>query len=86
MPVKGQILVDPTTGDTCEFLETADGRRKGNGSGLMQELVSLRYLESKAFLSGPPVWVQKLMMRFLAPLGRLLGYRAVYSKYSGIEK
>jgi len=185
MPVKGQILVDPTTGDTYEFLETAadtngsrcsfrsttnrrgplvpahfhllqdetfevlsgeltileegvsrklgagekatllrnkphnhyndsdepltyiqsvspaldfeylvenlvglsgDGKRKGNGFGLMQELVSLRYLESKAFLAGPPVWLQKIMMKTIAPMGRLLGYRAVYAKYSGFDK
>lgn len=65
---------------------SADGKRKGDGFGLMQELVSLRYLDSKAFLAGPPVWLQKIMMNLLAPIGRLLGYRAVYAKYSGIEK
>lgn len=65
---------------------SADGKRKGDGFGLMQELVTLRYLDSKAFLAGLPVWLQRIMMRTLAPIGRMLGYRAVYTKYSGFEK
>jgi quercetin dioxygenase-like cupin family protein len=64
----------------------ADGKMKNGKAGLVQELVTLRYLDSKAFLSDIPVNVQKLLMNTIAPIARLFGYRAVYKKYSGIEK
>ncbi len=51
-----------------------------------QKIVSLRYLESKALLSDKPIYIQKFLMYFLAPIARLLGYRALYKKYTGIEK
>jgi quercetin dioxygenase-like cupin family protein len=53
---------------------------------LLQALVAQRYMESKAFLAFPPVPVQKGLAFLLAPIARLLGYRAVYAKYSGFEK
>ena len=37
------------------------------------------------YLTKPPLLVQKVMFGVLAPVGRLLGYRAHYSKYSGWE-
>ncbi len=64
----------------------ADGKGKNGKFGLMQELVTLRYLDSKSFLADIPVPVQKLLMYTVAPLGRLFGYRAIYKKYSGVEK
>jgi len=64
----------------------ADGKARNGKYGLLQELVSLKYLDSKSYLADVPIGVQKLLMAVLAPLGRLLGYRAVYKKYSGIEK
>ncbi len=64
----------------------ADGKSKNGKYGLVQELVSLKYLDSKSFLADIPVGVQKLLMNTIAPIGRLFGYRAVYKKYSGIEK
>lgn len=64
----------------------ADGKSKNGKYGLVQELVSLKYLDSKSFLADIPVGVQKLLMNTIAPIGRLLGYRAIYKKYSGIEK
>lgn len=63
-----------------------DGKSKNGSYGLVQELVSLRYLDSKTFLADIPVWVQKILMHTIAPIGRLLGYRAIYRRYSGIEK
>ena len=63
-----------------------DGKMPDGKAGLIQELVTLKYLESKSFLSEIPVGVQKLLMYVVAPVGRLLGYRAIYKKYSGIEK
>ena len=64
----------------------ADGKSKNGKYGLVQELVSLKYLDSKSFLADIPVGVQKLLMNTIAPIGRLFGYRAIYKKYSGIEK
>lgn len=64
----------------------ADGKSKNGQYGLIQQLVSLRYLDSKSYLADIPVGVQKLLMYVLAPVGRLMGYRAIYKKYSGIEK
>jgi quercetin dioxygenase-like cupin family protein len=64
----------------------ADGKGKNGKYGLIQELVTLRYLDSKAFLADIPVGLQKLMMKTIAPVARLFGYRAIYRKYSGIEK
>ncbi len=64
----------------------ADGKSKNGKYGLIQELVTLRYLDSKTFLADIPLGVQKILMHTLAPIGRLLGYRAIYKKYSGIEK
>ncbi len=64
----------------------ADGKSKNGKYGLVQELVTLKYLDSKSYLADMPVGVQKLLANIIAPIGRLLGYRAIYKKYSGIEK
>lgn len=64
----------------------ADGKSKNGKYGLMQELVTLKYLDSKTFLADMPLGLQKFLMRTIAPIGRLLGYRAIYKKYSDIEK
>ena len=64
----------------------ADGKSKNGKYGLVQELVTLKYLDSKSYLAGIPVGVQKLLMNTVGPIGRLFGYRAIYKKYSGIEK
>jgi quercetin dioxygenase-like cupin family protein len=64
----------------------SDGKIKNGQAGLVQELVTLKYLDSKAFLADIPVGVQKILMNTIAPIARLLGYRAIYKKYSGIEK
>jgi quercetin dioxygenase-like cupin family protein len=63
-----------------------DGKMPNGKAGLMQELVTLKYLDSKSFLSDIPLGVQKLLMYVVAPVGRMMGYRAIYKKYSGIEK
>jgi len=64
----------------------ADGKSKNGKYGLVQELVTLKYLDSKSYLADIPMGIQKLLMHTIAPIGRLLGYRAIYKKYSGIEK
>lgn len=64
----------------------ADGKSKNGNYGLVQELVTLKYLDSKTLLADIPVGIQKMLMYIIAPLGRLFGYRAIYKKYSGVEK
>jgi len=64
----------------------ADGKSKNGKYGLVQELVTLKYIDSKAFLADIPLGIQKVMMNTVAPIARLFGYKAIYKKYSGIEK
>jgi quercetin dioxygenase-like cupin family protein len=64
----------------------SDGKSKNGKFGLVQELVSLKYLDSKSYLANIPVGIQNILMNIIAPIGRLLGYRAIYKKYSDIEK
>lgn len=65
---------------------SSDGKRPNGKSSLLQELVILRYIDSKTFLAGIPIFLQKVLMNILGPIGRAMGYRAIYRKYSGIEK
>lgn len=65
---------------------SSDGKSKKGRFGLLQEMVSLKYFESETYLASIPKGLQRFLMRILAPLGRKMGYRAVYKKYSGIEK
>lgn len=41
---------------------------------------------NEGHLTKPPLFVQKAMFGVLAPVGRLLGYKAHYPKYSGLEE
>jgi quercetin dioxygenase-like cupin family protein len=65
---------------------TMDGKMKNGKAGLIQELVTVKYLDSKSYLADMPVLPQKILMNIVAPIARLFGYRAIYKKYSGIEK
>ena len=49
----------------------------------LQSVVMAR--EHDTYLGGPPIWLQKPLIAALASIGRLLGYRARYEKYSGPE-
>jgi quercetin dioxygenase-like cupin family protein len=64
----------------------ADGKSNKGKYSLIQNMVSLKYLDSKSYLADIPLGFQKVLINTLAPIGRLLGYRAIYKKYSGIEK
>jgi quercetin dioxygenase-like cupin family protein len=65
---------------------TTDGKMKNGKAGFIQDLVTLRYLDSKTFLANVPIAFQKILMNLVGPVGRRLGYRAIYKKYSEIEK
>ncbi len=91
MATKGHVLTNPHTRDIFEFIETliglaCDGKMPNGKAGLMQELVTLKYIDSKAFLASIPLGLQKVLMNVLGPIGRLMGYRATYNKYTSIEK
>ncbi|SRR5688572_5958585 len=64
----------------------SDSRRRDGKLSMVQQLVTLKYLDSKSFLADISPRVQILLMNTIAPVARLFGYRAIYKKYSGIEK
>lgn len=74
------------------FFETLYGLArdgKTNESGvpnLLQQAVTLNGVnKSEIYLAWPPIPVQKVFLAALAPVGRLLGYRDYYPKYSEAE-
>ena len=76
--------------DTETFFETffglaRDGKTNAKGiPGLLQIAVAFRDLgDSCPQLVKPPPSVQRGVFTVLAPIGRLVGRRAVYPKYSG---
>ena len=65
---------------------TIDGKMPNGKAGLVQELVTLKYLDSKSYLANIPQGTQRFLMNVVGPIGRMFGYRAIYKKYSDIEK
>jgi quercetin dioxygenase-like cupin family protein len=74
--------------DIERFLETLfglamDGRLNKDGQPrFLQVMVWLRAVQNKTYLADIPVSIQKLLSFLLAPLAKMLGYKAFYSKYS----
>lgn len=64
----------------------ADGKSKNGKYGIIQELVTLKYLDSKSYLADIPLGIQIILMNIIGPIAHFFGYRAIYKKYSGIEK
>lgn len=75
--------------DTETFFETffglaADGKVSPNGMpNPLQTAVLARAYRREMQLAPPAQWVLGPLAMLLAPLGRALGYRARYEKYSG---
>ena len=74
------------------FFETAyglarDGKTNKNGvPNLLQQAVTLNGInKGEIYLASPPVALQKALLATLAPVGKLLGYRDHYPKYSAPE-
>ncbi len=89
-PVIYKHTVEPAL-DFDYFIENlvglaADGKSNNGRYGLVQELVTLKYLDGTTYLADLPLGIQKIMMNIIAPVARLFGYRALYKKYSAIEK
>jgi hypothetical protein len=65
-----------------------DGKTDENGApNLLQQAVTLHGINrGEIYLASPPVPVQKVILAVLTPVGRLLGYRDHYQRYSGVER
>ena len=46
---------------------------------LLGMALALHTFKDHLYLTGPPIWLQKLLFATLAPLARLAGYRALSS-------
>ncbi len=81
MAKRGEVIHNPVTGETIIFRQTAgdtDGR-------LLQIALLAGNYQMKTCITSVPILMQKALP-VLAPLARLLGYKAVYKTYSGFEK
>jgi mannose-6-phosphate isomerase-like protein (cupin superfamily) len=66
-----------------EFFETLFGLyNDGNGGNRLRMAVLLRAHRGEGYLADIPIPVQKAMIAILAPIGRLLGYKPHYARYS----
>lgn len=85
--LRARVEVRPAL-EIAEFLETvyglaADGKTNAKGipNPLQMAVIADHYWETNHLVS-PPAPIQKLVFSLLAPLGRLVGYRAFYPEYS----
>jgi len=64
-----------------------DGKTDRNGvPNLLQQAVTLNGINrGEIYLASPPVPVQKMVLAALAPVGKLLGYKDHYRKYSAAD-
>jgi len=71
-----------------ELFANIYGLCSDNGSlpNLLQMAVLVDEHWDEGHLTRPPLLVQKMMFKALAPVGRRLGYKAHYPKYSSLEE
>jgi len=64
-----------------------DGKTDENGTAnLLQVAVALNGLhKGEIYPATPPIALQKALFALLSPVGKLVGYRDHYPKYSGAE-
>jgi quercetin dioxygenase-like cupin family protein len=74
------------------FFETLYGSARDGKVGekgasfLLQQAVTLTGVnKGEIYRASPPILVQKVLLAALAPVGRMLGYKDHYPKYSGME-
>ena len=63
-----------------------DGKVKGGKLPFLQAMVTAKYLDSQSRLAAIPPGLQNVLINIIAPIARLFGYRAIYKKYTGVEK
>ena len=59
--------------------------QKGTLPNLLQMAVLIDEHWDEGYLTKPPLFAQKAMFKALVPIGKLLGYKAHYPKYGGLE-
>ncbi len=64
----------------------ADGKSRNSIRVKIQQLVMLKYLDSVTYAAGIPIRLQKWLADLIAPIARNYGYRAIYRRYSNLEK
>ncbi len=63
-----------------------DGKVKEGKLPFLQAMVTGKYLDSPSRLASIPLGLQNVLINLLGPIARLFGYRAIYKKYTGVEK
>jgi quercetin dioxygenase-like cupin family protein len=74
-----EYLIDSILGLTKDK-KIIDGNPK-----FLQVMVWLRHYNARTYLAKVPVAAQNFLAFFLAPVGRLKGYKAAYKEYSGVD-
>jgi hypothetical protein len=69
---------------TGEALESEVNPNSGLPNPLQWAVISREY-EDELYLASPPLLVQRVRFGLLAQIGKLLGYKARYPKYSAAE-
>ncbi len=90
---KARVLLELRPALNTEiFFETlyglaTDGNTDENGvANLLQTAVALNGLyKGEIYLATPPIAVQQALFALLSPVGKLVGYRDHYPKYSGAD-
>lgn len=65
---------------------TIDHQVKGGKFGLVQQLVTSKYIDSKSYVAGIPISVQNFLMNLVGPIAKLFGVKALYAEYCGMDK
>lgn len=88
-PARFIAEVRPASEGFVAFIETLyglarDGKTNKRGlPGPLQAAVLFDAYRDEIAPASPPLPVQRILFRVLAPVGRLLGFRAIYPEYSG---
>ncbi|AEV98806.1 hypothetical protein A4D02_09670 [Niastella koreensis] len=61
-----------------------DDKTKADGTPAFLQLMSMANTY-EIYVAGPPLWLQKVMGVVLGGIGRLLGYKKYYKKYSSLS-
>lgn len=61
----------------------AEGKVPNGQCAFLQLMVWGKTLRTKSYIASVPIGIQKILSYLLAPIGRLMGYKAAYQKYSG---
>lgn len=76
--------------DVDLFLENifgldAEGKVPRGQPAFLQLMVWGKKFQCKAYVASVPLGIQKVLTFILAPVGRLLGYKAIYKRFSGFD-